>query len=151
VDGGKQCVHRSVVAEGAADVDVPVLVAWTEYETAAELKRVLAEFVLPVAGRAGVFAGGIVIRSQHVQQVCLTQAGRMVSLALLVDQQREPDSGLFLEEACVVAVAQADSRQIGAEIVKFVFVFAQLRDVLAAEYSTVMPEKNDHCRLPFPK
>lgn len=107
--------------------------------------------MLLVAGGAGAFAGYVVVRSQQVQQVRLAQARGVIRQALLVDQKRKGDPGFFPEEARIIAVAQADGRQVGAQSLKFLFAFAQLRGVLAAEDSTVMAQENDDRGLPLPQ
>ncbi len=52
---GQQIACRSVVAESLADVHVQVDIAGTENEASPELKRILAQFVLPVSGGTGSF------------------------------------------------------------------------------------------------
>ena len=54
-------------------------------------------------------------------------------MAFLIDKQRKRDSGLFAEELGVVPVAQSNCRDAGSSAPEFCLVFAQLRDVLAAE------------------
>jgi hypothetical protein len=48
----------------------------------------------------------------------------------------------------IVLVAQPDGGQAGSFLAKLRFVLAQLRDVLAAEDSAIVPQK-DHDRGPF--
>ena len=70
---------------------------------------------------------------------------------MLVDEEGEVDAGLFLEEAGVACVAEADggeSRVLGTE---GLLVFAQLRDVLAAEDSAVVAEEDENCGMRFPE
>ncbi len=47
-------------------------------------------------------------------------------------------------------VAQANGCQGGAFFAELVFVFAQLRDVLSAEDSTIMPQEHHHGRTRTP-
>ena len=151
LDRGQQCFHARVIAESAADVDVAVYVTRTEDEASAELKWILAEFVLAVAGRTRTVAGALVVGPQHVQQVRVVQAGGAVGQPLLVDQQREGDARLFAKQARVALVAQANGRQVGAPLAKVLLVYAQLRDMLAAEDSTIVAQEDYHRRLPLPK
>ena len=115
------------------------------------LKWILSQLMLPMAGCARAVAGGFVFAPQHVQQVRAAQAGGVISLALVVDQEGKRNAGLLPEQARVVCVAESDGRQVGALLAEGLFVFAQLRDVLAAEDSTVMAQEDHHRRLPLPK
>jgi hypothetical protein len=72
-------------------------------------------------------------------------------LAFFVDEQGKGDSGVRAKLLCVMPVAETDGSQRGAAILEFLFVGAQLRDVLAAENSTVMPQKNNHRGLSQPE
>ena len=62
----------------------------------------------------------------------------MIGTAFLVDQERERDAGVFTEHARVIAIAEADGGDVRAFGFERFIVFAQLRDVLAAENSTVV-------------
>ena len=150
-NGGEQVSGLSVVAEGLADVGVPVDVAGAEDETAAELEGVLAEPDLPVSGRLGALASLGVIGAQQVQQVGLFQANGAIGRALVVDQERECDAGLFAEQAGVVGVAQAYRSEVCSFVFEGLLVLAQLRDVLSAENSTVVPQENQDRGLRLPK
>jgi hypothetical protein len=128
-------------------IDIPR----AEDETAAKLKWIQPKFVLPMAGGAGAIAALEIIAAKNVQQAGVTQAGDGVRLAMFVHEQRKVDSGLFLENARIVAVAQADSREGSAFVEEDLLVFAQLRDVLTAKNSSIVPKKNDHRRLVLPQ
>jgi len=60
-----------------------------------------------------------------------------------VNQEGKHDTGLLAKEAGIIQVAQADGRQCGSRFLELVFVLAQLRDVLAAEDSTVVAQEHD--------
>ena len=135
-----------VVAEGFAEVGEAVHIAGAEDEAASELKRVLAQAVLAEAGGVGALASGFVIAAEHVQQVAAAQAGGAVGRALLVDQKRKCDADVIAEKAGVMLVAEADGGEPRTFFLEGGFVFAQLRDVLAAEHSTVVPQKDQHRR-----
>jgi hypothetical protein len=79
------------------------------------------------------------------------QTGGAVSHALLVYQKRETDAGLLSKEPSVNPVAEAHGSQAGSPILERFLVFAQLRDMLAAEESAVVPEENEDRRLLLPK
>jgi len=59
--------------------------------------------------------------------------------------------GFLAKEPGIREIAQADGCQRGAFLAKLVFVFAQLRDVLSAEDSTIVPEENHHGRAGTPE
>jgi len=115
------------------------------------LKGILSQLMLPMAGCARAVAGGFVFAPQHVQQVRAAQAGGVISLALVVDQEGKRNAGLLPEQARVVCVAESDGRQVGALLAEGLFVFAQLRDVLAAENSTIVAKEDHYGRLPVPQ
>jgi hypothetical protein len=52
------------------------------------------------------------------------------------------DSRFFTKHTSVASVTQADGGQRGSFVPEGLLVFAQLRDMLAAENSAVMAEKN---------
>ena len=79
------------------------------------------------------------------------EAGGPVGLALRVDEQREGDPGLLAERAGVRGVPEADRRQAGAPRPELGLVVAQLRDVLPAEDSAVVPEEDDDGRRVGPE
>jgi len=120
-------------------------------KTPAELKGVLAKFVLTMPGRLRAIAALEIVAASQVQQISGTQVGDGVSLALFVDQQGERYSGFFAENPRIVSVAKPDGGQQHSLIQKGLLVFAQLRDVLAAKNSAIVPEKNDHGRLVLPQ
>jgi hypothetical protein len=72
-------------------------------------------------------------------------------LPVRIDQKGESDSTLFAKNLGVVCVAQANGCQPGAFIAECLFMVAQLRDVLAAEDSSVVAKENDHCRFVGPE
>jgi hypothetical protein len=86
-----------------------------------------------------------------MQKVGLAQAGGAVSQPLLVYEKREGDAGLLAKEPRVSVIAQAHRSQAGSPIFKRLLVFTQLRDMLAAEESAVVPQENEDRRLPLPK
>ena len=126
-------------------------VARGEDEAAAELKRVLAETVLAMPGLPRARPGRRVVAPEQVEQRRLPKAGRAVRPALLVDEERERDPGVLAERPRVLPVAEADRRQASPRGAEGLLVLAQLRDVLAAEDSAVVPEEDEHGRPALPK
>src|SRR5260370_6035201 len=74
-----------------------------------------------------------------------------MGLAVLGDQQREADVSFFAELAGVIAIAESDGGQACSTFLELALVFAQLRDMLAAENSAVVAEEDDHGRMIFPQ
>jgi len=122
-----------------------------ENKTPAELKGILAKFVLTMPCRLRAIAALEIVAASQVQQIGGTQVRDGVSLALFVNQQGKRDSGFFAENPRIVSVAKPDGGQRRALIQKSLLVFAQLRDVLAAKNSAIVPQKNDHGRLVLPQ
>ena len=74
-----------------------------------------------------------------------------IGLPLGINQKWKRDSSLLAKDLGVVCVAQADGGQPGAFIAECRFVVAQLRDVLAAENSSVVAKEGDHCGVVGPE
>jgi hypothetical protein len=123
-------------------------IAGTEDKTSAQLKRILPQFVLrmPASLRAGACYG--IFLAKNVEQVGVLQFQRLIGLTLVVHQQRKAYARLFTECPGISAVAQSHCRQCGSAFAKRILVGAQLRGVLAAENSTVVPQENNHRWLP---
>ena len=124
-----------------------VHVAWPENETPAKLKRIFSQWVLRMPGGLGACARPGIVLAQQVEQARVPQLQRLVGFAFFVHQQRKADSGLVAEGAGIGAIAKPDRGQASSAFSKCLFVRAQLRDVFAAENSTVVPQKDDHRRL----
>jgi hypothetical protein len=128
-----------------------VEVAGAEDESTAQLEGIASEFMLAVAGSAGALAALEIVAAEEVENVGGFQVGEFVGLALLVDEEGEVDFGFFLEEAGVAGVAEANSGETCVFGAEGLLVFAQLRDVFAAEDSAVMAKKDEDGRICFPK
>jgi hypothetical protein len=126
-----------------AEANEQVVISWREDETGAELEGVLSETMLAVAGRFGTCPSFGVIAAEQVQQVPGFQSRGLVGSAIGIDEQRKFDAGFFAEEAGIAHVAQANGGQTGSGLAEFLFVAAQLRDVLAAEDSTVVAQEDN--------
>ena len=126
-------------------------VAWAEDEGAAELEGIAAEFVLVMTGGTGAFAAYEIVAAEEMEEVGGFEIGDLVGLAVLVDEQGEVDFGFLLEEAGVIGVAEADGGEGDAFFAEGLLVFAQLRDVFAAEDSAVVAEENQDGGIVFPE
>jgi len=107
--------------------------------------------VLAMPGLPRARPGRRVVAPEQVEQRRLPKAGRAVRPALLVDQERERDARLLAERTRVLPVAEPDRRQTSARGTESFLVLAQLRDVLAAEYSAVVPEEDEDGRPGLPE
>jgi hypothetical protein len=132
-------------------VGKPVDVSRPKNEAAAQLKGVRANLVLVMTGGACTFATLGIVAAKNVQQVRRAQIRDAIRLTLRVDQQRKCDFGFFAKAACVVEIAEADDGKRSAFVAKCVFVIAQLRDVLAAENSSIVAKENNNRGLSLPK
>jgi hypothetical protein len=126
-------------------------VAGAEDEGAAELEGIAAEFVLVVAGGFGAVAALEIVAAEEVEEVGFAQVGEFIGLIVGVDEEREVDAGFLLEEAGVAGVAEADGGEGGVFGEEGLLVFAQLRDMFAAEDSTVVAEEDEDDGMGFPE
>jgi hypothetical protein len=130
---------------------VEIDVAGTENETAAELKRIRTQAMLPMAGGRSARPGFRVVTSKKMQEIRRLEAGRAIRQPLRIYQQRKCDSGLLAKEAGVASVAKTDGGEIGTLGPEFIFMVTQLRNMLAAKDSTVMAEEHDNGGTTFPQ
>ena len=127
-------------------MDEAIDISGRKYKAAAKLKWIFAQAVLAHADRFGSFASASIVSAQQMKQVGFLKAHRFVSLALIINRKREGDAGLLAEVAGIARIAQSDGGQASAFLAKLLFEFAQLRDMLTAENSAVMAEKNNDRR-----
>ncbi len=132
-------------------MSVEIDVAGTENETPSELKRVRAQLMLPMPACLRARPRFRIVTSKQMQKVRRLQACGAIREPLLVDQQRKRDSSLLAKQARVAHIAKADSREIGALGSELPLMVAQLRNMLAAEDSSVVAKEDDHRRAAFPQ
>ena len=97
------------------------------------------------------FARLQVVFAQKVEQGSMAQPHSLICLAFVIDEKRELDSGFLAEELGVAGIAQSNRGKACASFFELGFKFAQLRDVLAAKDSTVMPKKDHYGRPRLPQ
>ena len=85
-----------------------------------------------------------------MKQVCALEFHGGIGFSLFVNEQGEGDACFLSKSAGIEAITKSHGGQIGSAIQEGLFVGAQLRDVLAAKNSTVVPQENDHSRLADP-
>jgi len=132
-------------------VDEQIAIAGSEDEAGAEFEGIFSEAVLAVTRRPGTGSCFAIVAAEQMKQVPRFQFRSLVGGALGIDQQRERDTGFFAKQAGIVQVAQSNRRQPGSGLLKFGFVLAQLRDMLAAEDSAVVPQEDDYGGIRLPQ
>ena len=81
---------------------------------------------------------------------CASETRRTIRLSLVVNQEREGDPTFNAESLGVVQVTQPDGGQPHTLFPECLLLIAQLRDVLAAEDSAVVPKEYDDRRSTGP-
>jgi len=132
-------------------VDEQIAIAGSEDEAGPELERIFSEAVLAVACRLGTRSCFGIVAAQQMKQVPRFQFRNSIGGPLGIDQQRERDTGFLAKQAGIIQVAQSNRRQPGSGLLKLVFVLAQLRDMLAAEDSAVVPQEDDYGGIRLPQ
>lgn len=115
-----------------------IRVSRAEDEAAAELEWILPELVLMVAGCTGRLASLRVVAAQEMKKISGLQLHGAIGLPLLIDQKRKRDAGLFAKLAGIDPVPQADGSECCTFVAKSLYVFAQLRGMLAAKDSSIV-------------
>ncbi len=87
-----------------------------------------------------------ILRTENGKNRTDAQIDGAVGNTIGVNQQRERDSGVLTKNARVVHVAEAYGSNAGPFELKSLFALAQLRDMLTAKHSTVVPQKRNHAR-----
>jgi hypothetical protein len=150
VDSREHTFDRCIISERLALVREPVLVPRREDERRTQLERVFAELFLRKPACLRSLPRRRIVFAQQVKDVRFVQFRSLVGLARVIDQQREGDPGIFTEHPGVIHVAQSDRRDPDSAFLKLLLLCAQLRDVLAAEDSTIMAQKRYYRRALFP-
>ena len=120
-------------------------------KTSTKLKRIFAQTVLAMPGGLRALAGQGIVSAQDVQDGSALQLRGAIGPALLVNQQRELDPDFFPKLAGIIRIAQPNGCKRCASLSELLFKGAQLRDMLAAEDSAVMTQKDDHSRTARPQ
>ncbi len=132
-------------------MDEEIVIPRSENEAAAELERIFSEAVLAVSRGPGAGPRCGVVAAEKMQQVRRFQAQGTVSDPLGIDEQGKSNIGLFAKQAGKVPVAQPDRCERCSGLLESVFVSAQLRDMLAAEDSSVVPQEDNNGRTALPQ
>ena len=143
--------RRGVIAKSLAYMDEQVFIPGCKHKAAAELKRIFSQAMLFVSCGFCSLAGLQVVFAQQVEQGSVAQPNSFIGFAFVVDEKRKLDAGFLAEEPGIACIAQPDDSEMSAFLLELGFKFAQLRDVLSAEDSTVVAKKDDHGRSTLPQ
>ena len=81
----------------------------------------------------------------------MPQPNSFIGFAFVIDEKRKLDAGFLTEKPGIAGVAQSDDSKMSAFLLELGFKFAQLRDVLSAKDSTVVPKEDQHGRSRLPQ
>jgi hypothetical protein len=140
-----------VVAERFTHVDKEIFISGSEHKAATELERIFSQTMLSVSGGLCALAGLQVVFAQQMEQGSVTQTDSLVGFAFVVDQEWKMDTGFLAKEPGIAGITQSNYGKACAFPFEFSFKFAQLRDVLSAEDSTVMTKKDQHGGTALPQ
>jgi hypothetical protein len=115
------------------------------------LEGILPEPTLLVSGTFGPRPCFRVLTPKEMEQVSGFQFCGSEGNPFVVNQQWKGDAGFVAKHAGIVHIAQADRSQAGSQLLELAFVCAQLRDVLAAKDSAVVPQKDCNGATLLPK
>ena len=148
---GEESSGASVVTERFAGVRKKINVPWAENKTPAKLKWIFPEFVLMMAGFMRSLACLRIVAAQEMKKIGGLQVRSAIGLTLFVNQERKSDPRLLAKLSGVNAVAEAYCGENCSFAAKGLFMFAQLRDVLAAKDSAVVTQENHDGGLLIPQ
>jgi hypothetical protein len=142
---------RGVVAKSLTHVDEEVLISGRKHKAAAQLQRIFSQTMLLMSGGLSAPAGLHVVSAEQMKQGGVAQADSFVGETLVIDQKGKLDAGLFPKEPGITHITQPNHSQASAFRLELFFEFAQLRDVLTAEDSTVVAKEDQHRRSALPQ
>jgi hypothetical protein len=125
-------------------VDEQIVIFWPKDEARSKLERILSEAVLSESCGFGASPRGCVVATQQMEQVCRLQFCNLVRNPVCIHHERKRDARLLSKQPRIIHIPQADGSEVGTCLFELVFVFAQLRDMLTAENSAVVAEKDHH-------
>ena len=142
-----------IIAKSLAEVGEVVDIAWPEDEAAPELQRVVeletifVKAVLAVSSSLGALACCCVVTAKKMEYVRLSQVECAVRQEGVIHEQGKFDATVSPKRTSVLHSAESDGDHARPASLDLRFMIAQLRDVLAAEDSAPVAEKNCYGRL----
>lgn len=147
---GEESSGAGVVTERFAGVRKKIDIVWGENETPAKLKWIFPEFVLMMAGFMRSLACLRIVAAQEMKKIGGLQLRSAIGLTLFVNQEGKSDPALLAKLSGVNGIAEANCGENCSFAAKGLFMFAQLRDVLAAKDSAIVTQENHDCGLLIP-
>jgi hypothetical protein len=86
-----------------------------------------------------------------VEQGSVTQTDSFIGFAFVINQEWKMDTGFLAEKLGIARITQSNHGKACAFLLELGFEFAQLRDVLSAEDSTVVAKKDHHGGTALPQ
>ena len=121
-----------------------VKVSGAEDKASAELEWIFAELELSMPGGFRSLARCRIVFAEEMKQGRGAQADSLIRVTFVVDKKREVDLSVVAKLPRISNVTQSDRGESSASFLERCLVFAQLRDVLAAEDSAVVTKKHNH-------
>lgn len=149
-NSSQQIFYRRVVPKRLAEMRKPVHISRPKHKTPPQLERIPPQLVLLMPLGLRLRARSEIVSPQQMKNVRRLQFQCVVRLFPFVNQKRKRNSRLLPERLGILRIAQTYRCQRRSLRSKFRFLRAQLRDVLPAENSTVVPQKHHHRRLRRP-
>jgi len=147
----QQIFHRRIIPKRPTEMPESIHITRPKHKAPAQLKRILPQLMLLVSRGLCPVSRHKIVFLQYVKNIRRLQFQRVIRFLLLINQKRKRNPRLLPEYFCVLRISQTYCRQRRSFRSKLLFVRAQLRDVLPAENSTVMPQKHHHRRLRRPQ
>lgn len=128
-----------------------VAISWGKYKAGTELERILPHAMLLEPACLCTSACFRIFAAENVEQIPGLQFRSVIGDPFGVNEQWESDTGFLTKRGGVMHVAESNRSQGSSGFVNLPLVRAQLRDMLAAENSTVMSEEDHNCGILVPQ
>jgi hypothetical protein len=142
---------RGVIAKSFTHVDEQIFVPRRKHKAAAKLQRIFAQAMLLVSRGLCSLTCLQVVFAKQVEQGSVTQSNSLIGFAFVINEKRKLDAGFLAKELGIAGIAQANHGEMSAFLLELDFEFAQLRDVLSAEDSTVVAKEDHYGRSTLPQ
>ena len=150
-DRRKQLSHICIISKRLAEMRKPIHIPRPKHKTPSQLKRIPPKLVLLMSLGLRPFSRGRIVPPQQMKNIRRLQLQRVIRLFLLINQKWKRDTCLLSELSRILCVSKTHRSQRRPLRSKLLLMRAQLRDVFAAENSTVVPQENHYRRLRRPQ
>ena len=100
--------------------------------------------MLFIAGYPGSGSRFCVVAPENVKHISRFQGCGFIGFPFSINQQWKRDTSLITKKAGIMHITESNRCKRGSGTPEVVVVFAQLRGVLAAKDSAIMPKEDDH-------